>query len=163
MQIMDNAAGLPAVTAQNVLSDDVIAAAFDIEDALEREKYLGALRKAAQEARQVATFNSLLKAHHGKRVEMQKGRDSRQIAFTGAPLEGLKCGQWICDDMGVRRVDYSGVSLRPTVVWACPHPILPSARLVNLDSGTEKLRLSFYKDARWQSVTGTGSPAPTAA
>lgn len=35
---------------------------------------------------------------------------------------------------------------------ACPHPILPVERLVNIDTGEEKLRLAFRKGAIWRKI-----------
>ena len=35
---------------------------------------------------------------------------------------------------------------------ACPHPILPVERLVNIDTGEEKLRIAYSKGRRWRSI-----------
>ena len=35
---------------------------------------------------------------------------------------------------------------------ACNHPILPIERLINIDTGTEKLRIAFRKGGRWREV-----------
>lgn len=63
--------------------------------------------------------------------------------FDGQPLE-LNAGEWDADDSGVRRI-YGGVDC-----VACPHPILPVERLVNIDTGEEKLRLAYRKGALWK-------------
>lgn len=56
--------------------------------------------------------------------------------FEGQPLE-LSAGEWEADEYGVRRM-YGGVEC-----VACPHPILPVERLVNIDTGEEKLCLAY--------------------
>ena len=67
-------------------------------------------------------------------------------AFTGQKLE-LDSGEWTCDDFGVSRRGKFGEEI------ACPHPILPVERLVNIDTGGEKLKLAFCKgDRRWREV-----------
>jgi len=67
-------------------------------------------------------------------------------AFTGQKLE-LDSGEWTCDDFGVSRHGKFGEEI------ACPHPILPVERLVNIDTGGEKLKLAFCKgDRRWREV-----------
>lgn len=67
-------------------------------------------------------------------------------AFTGQKLE-LDSGEWTCDDFGVSRRGKFGEET------ACPHPILPVERLVNIDTGGEKLKLAFCKgDRRWREV-----------
>ena len=36
---------------------------------------------------------------------------------------------------------------------ACPHPILPVSRFVNIDTDTEKTKIAFFKDMRWRDIT----------
>ncbi len=35
---------------------------------------------------------------------------------------------------------------------ACPHLIFPTERLKNIESGSEKVRINFYRDGRWHDV-----------
>lgn len=66
--------------------------------------------------------------------------------FPGQPIE-LECGQWLCDVEGVRMVDGAyGTQI------ACCHPIMPTERLVNIDTGEEKINLAFYKSKRWRNM-----------
>lgn len=65
--------------------------------------------------------------------------------FTGQPLE-LNAGDWEANDFGVYR--RSGF----VDEVACPHPIMPVERLVNIDTGEEKLKLAFRKGASWRRI-----------
>lgn len=65
--------------------------------------------------------------------------------FTGQPIE-LNCGKYICTDTGV------SVPSLGEVTTICPHPILISGRLVNLDSGEVRLEVSFKRSAEWRTV-----------
>ena len=65
--------------------------------------------------------------------------------FTGQPLE-LSAGDWEADDSGVLRKAGFGEEV------ACPHPIMPIERLVNIDTGEEKLKLAFRKGAIWRKI-----------
>ncbi len=65
--------------------------------------------------------------------------------FTGQPLE-LNAGDWEANDFGVYR--RSGF----VDEVACPHPIMPVERLVNIDTGEEKLKLAFRKGANWRRI-----------
>ncbi len=67
--------------------------------------------------------------------------------FTGQPLELLTGGVWEAEDDGVRK---RGGGFEDAV--ACPHPILPVERLVNIDTGEEKLKLAYRKGAAWRTV-----------
>ena len=66
-------------------------------------------------------------------------------SFTGQPLE-LNAGDWDATDRGVFR--RSGF----VDEMACPHPILPVERLVNIDTGEEKLKLAFRKGSNWRKI-----------
>lgn len=65
--------------------------------------------------------------------------------FTGQPLE-LNAGDWEADDYGIRKkYGYSDEV-------ACPHPIMPVERLVNIDTGEERLRLAYRKGTNWRTI-----------
>lgn len=68
--------------------------------------------------------------------------------FEGQELQ-LKTGDWICGEDGVYKPG-SGWDGGDNV--ACVHPILPVQRLVNIDSGIEKLVLTYRKGGRWRTT-----------
>ncbi len=70
---------------------------------------------------------------------------SNPTMFPDQPIE-LDCGDWQCDENGVQKS--SGYS---TDV-ACCHPIMPTERLVNIDTGEEKLKIAYSKGKRWRYV-----------
>ncbi|HRR76954.1 MAG TPA: DUF927 domain-containing protein [Ruminococcus sp.] len=63
--------------------------------------------------------------------------------FPNQPIE-LECGEWHCDSTGVSKI------LKDREEYACQHPIMPVERLVNIDTGEEKLRVAFYKGKYWR-------------
>lgn len=66
--------------------------------------------------------------------------------FTGQELE-LNAGDWEADDSGViKKYGFGGDEI------ACPHPIMPIERLVNIDTGEEKLKLAFRKGKNWRKI-----------
>lgn len=65
--------------------------------------------------------------------------------FTGQPLE-LNAGDWEAGDDGI----YKKISFNTVV--ACPHPIMPVERLVNIDTGEEKLKLAYRKGSIWRRI-----------
>ncbi len=58
--------------------------------------------------------------------------------FPWQPLE-LECGEWLCNADGIARVTPNNVE------YACRHPIMPVERLVNIDTGEEKLKIAFIR------------------
>ena len=52
----------------------------------------------------------------------------------------LSTGSWYADEYGVRRINSFGIE-----EVACVHPIMPVKRLVNIDTGIEKLEIAYKK------------------
>lgn len=143
------AARAPDVLA--LLNEETFRALFAIRDIFERERHTALLRERARELKVLKDFSAMLSAYRKRRVQDQKQKGSNEVQFSDPPVAGLKCGEWICDDLGVRRV-FMGKDDEPKEEAACPHPLLPSERLVNVDTGVEKLRVAFRKDDGWKSV-----------
>ena len=53
----------------------------------------------------------------------------------------------MCDIDGVRVVNGMGYT-----ETACCHPIMPIERLVNIDTGEEKIKLAYCKSKRWREI-----------
>ena len=70
----------------------------------------------------------------------------RVTEFTGQPIE-LLCAEYICNDSGVSLLDKFGYTN-----LICRHPIEPVRRLVNVDSGEERLEIAYRKGKVWRSV-----------
>ena len=66
--------------------------------------------------------------------------------FEGQEIE-LFSGQYVCDEYGVSMTDKYGYE--QTI---CRHPIMPVERLVNIDSGEERLKLAYKKGRAWRSI-----------
>ena len=65
--------------------------------------------------------------------------------FTNQPLE-LNAGDREADDSGIFKKNGYNDEV------ACPHPIMPVERLVNIDTGEEKLQLAFRKGTIWRKI-----------
>lgn len=117
---------------------------FEFEDRLEKARYLERLRFKAKKLGMQKAFESYLREHQADYIDKTKDGAYNNTHFTDCPLSALRCGAWEADDKGVRK-ENSGT--------ACTHPIVPVERLYNLDTETEKLKLAFFKDRRWQYVT----------
>lgn len=77
--------------------------------------------------------------------EEQKSAVINNTTHFGYSTEELNCGMWVADMSGVKAFsDKGGYRL------ACYHPILPVERLFNLETGTEKIKLAYYRDRRWK-------------
>jgi len=107
------------------------------------------LNMMADEAKKVG-FTGFRKAYAAymssmKLTNVSDNGKNNPTDFPGQPLE-LEAGQWLCDWDGVKMVDGYGTS------YACCHPIMPVERLVNIDTGEEKINIAFSKSKRWRNM-----------
>lgn len=95
----------------------------------------------------VKNFKSLYKSY----TDQQRISSGMIVAdsatnFDNQPIE-LNCGQWRADDSGIYIDTYNGAE-----ECACTHPILPVQRLVNIDTGVEKIQLAYRKSRQWRRI-----------
>lgn len=102
--------------------------------------------KAQAGALGVKAFMSLWNAYLESMAQQQGMRLDNATNFEGQEVE-LFSGEYICDEYGVAVNDRYGYE--QTI---CRHPILPVERLVNIDSGEERLKIAFKKGRAWRSV-----------
>lgn len=63
--------------------------------------------------------------------------------FNDQPIE-LQTGPWQADESGIfREGEFQ-------TVYACTHPVLPIERLINIDTGMEKLKLAYRPGRVWR-------------
>lgn len=109
-------------------------------------KQMTSLMQEKAKSVKVLNFVALLKSYI-EMTNIESGIEGESVTeFTNQPLE-LKCGRWTADDFGVTAHDKFGFE-----VVACSHPIMPVQRLVNIDTGMEKLKLAFSKGGRWREI-----------
>ena len=102
--------------------------------------------KAQAGALGVKAFMSLWNAYLESMAQQQGMRLDNATNFEGQEIE-LFSGEYICDEYGVMVHDRYGYE--QTI---CRHPVLPVQRLVNIDSGEERLKIAFKKGRVWRSV-----------
>lgn len=94
----------------------------------------------------IKNFQSMFKTYIKSMTTSTVYEDRSVTQFTGQPM-ALYCDGWTADDGGITRRDRFGFE-----IMACPHPIMPVQRLVNVDSGEEKLTLYFKKGKVWKTL-----------
>lgn len=107
-------------------------------------KMLEKMSRYLNESFKIRNFKSLYKDYL---VEMKGIRSStaNYSNFDNQPLE-LFTGEWEADDNSIRR------STAEETIVACCHPIMPVERLINIDTGLEKLKIAFSKGKRWREI-----------
>lgn len=142
---------IDSIKAGEPLDDEIFLTILEIPDIVEQQKYIEQVRARCSELKRLREFNNLLSAWTSKNAQNARQQGSKKTGFTDQPII-LNCGDWEATDIGVFKHEMSAKGQIYKII-ACPHPIMPVERLVNIDNNTEKLRLAFFKDDRWQSVT----------
>lgn len=149
---------LGKLTAETILSDEVLTEVFDQEDELYKARLLLSLEDRADELGVKKKFQELVKAY--RRVEREIKRREREdkkqrvsildnwTNFEG-PYDRMRCKTWIASENGIYQ--YNPNPLAPDLL-ACYHPILPIERLKNLETGEEQIKLAYKRSSKWEEI-----------
>ena len=144
------------LTKQTILEDDIFCEVMDEKDPVFRKRMIMELTDRAFDLGVKTKFEDLMKAYEkierqelslAKKKKPEQETLSNFTCFESDKYPNLFCGNWIADERGIRTYSMFGECL------ACYHPILPVERLTNLETGTEKIVLAFYKGDRWREIT----------
>lgn len=80
-------------------------------------------------------------------LNVQTHTGTVEEVIPGAPIQVRLPGGWRVDSRGLHILKEEGP------VCICPTPILISKRLKNLDSGEEKMELTFHRDGKWHAIS----------
>lgn len=145
------------LNAQTILSDDVLTQVFDEQDAILQARYLLTLQEKAKALGVKMQFDNMVGAYKKAIREVKREQKAevkrQQSSFDNytqfdhpESFNELYCGNWIADHTGVRMFTMMGEML------ACYHPILPVQRLINAETGREKVKIAFQKGAYWKDI-----------
>lgn len=143
---MDRIQLLSMKTIENIMDEeDLLAREMMFQEALDRAEELKCLTK-------LKTLINAAKKEEKRLIELAK-KDIRGGAKTNNNVtnfdgceKSYNCGAWVANDTGVRTFTVMGERL------ACYHPILPVARMINIQTGKEKVKLQFKKGDFWKDI-----------
>lgn len=142
-------------TASQLLADSVFEEVFEIQDPIEQSKLILALQDKAKILNIKTKFDEMIKAYRRADREMRKASTGKQSnnSFDNYTQfdyfddgHELYCGNWIADQHGVRTFTMFGEQL------ACYHPILIVQRMMNAETGKEKVKIAFQKGFKWKEI-----------
>lgn len=109
--------------------------------------------KRAQEVGVTATkFRQYWKAYLETAAPKTRVVGANMTEFPGQSAS-LQCGEYICNESGVMKYGHMGEEVR-----VISHPLLPVQRVVDVDTGQQKLRLAYCRGEKdgepvWNTVT----------
>ncbi len=116
-----------------------------IDDSFTLERVVTQMSNNAREVN-VKNFRKIFSEYVKKKKKLTKPIALDSVTqFEGQAIE-LSCGSWRADEFGVSIETDHGEK------YACNHPILPVMRLVNIDTGVEKLMIAYRKGKQWRST-----------
>lgn len=144
-------------TKEKLLADTVFEEVFATEDHIDQARLLLSLREKASLLHCARDFDAIARAYKKTNAEISRENKQKvsvpqmetpytQFDYWGNGTE-LACGTWKADMNGVRSYDMWGEHI------ACYHPILIVKRLLNAETGKEKVRLAFCKGSKWKEIT----------
>lgn len=143
------------LTKTSILSDDVLCEVFEEEDEISRARLLLTLTDRADELGVKKKFEKLVQAYKKARQKYDKEQKQlesqpeslERITDFGGEFDEMRCGNWIANGNGIRTFGPFGGE-----ILACYHPILPVQRLVNAETGKEKIKLAYKKGKQWKEI-----------
>ena len=139
------------LTKESILSDTVMDYLIALPNSTDKTREIESLRGKAQQLRVLRAFNNVFKQKNQDYIRDLKAKGGHTTNFTDCPFEKLKCGQWVADDAGVYKLDYTS-TMQPIKIKASPIPVTVIERLVNIDTNIEKVKLAIYKKKKWQEI-----------
>lgn len=148
---------LNELTAETLLTNEVLTEVFDQEDELYRAELLASLGLKATELKVKTEFREMVAAY--KKVEKEMKRQERERSKTptfldnwtnfSGPYDNMQCKEWLATENGIC---LRNPSTGYTDILACYHPILPIERLKNLETGEEQIKIAYKRNNRWEEI-----------
>jgi len=150
---------LPITDAAGFYTEEIIGAVVGLEEANHPDYFKAVDLLAGQKGFRRSDFNKAVKMYKANRSKAKAAGDTKGLApvakyiRNAQPLDGFMLPEdWHIDGQMIYRYETKGRDGEPVKAVACPHPIFPVERLQNIETGSEKIKLTYYRDNRWQEV-----------
>ena len=150
-QGMINGKNIEELNEEELIDDAVFDFIFSTDNDFLRENFIIKLQLCAKKLKITPQFNKKLRLYKEIYVKDKKGRTGLETNFKDPKYPQLKCGKWIADDNGVYKKEFNN-NMQSIIIKASPIPITIAERIVNVETNTEKVKLAFFKDGKWQDV-----------
>lgn len=149
---MNEIVNIPAYTADDFINS---SAPYEFLYQFKDDKF--ALRQMCEKMKAYAgsvgvrSFVALWNAYLESAAARSEINLDNSTQFEGQEIE-LFSGEYICSEYGVAVIDKFGYEQN-----ICRHPIMPVQRLINIDSGEERLRIAYKKGRIWRNLVAEKS------
>lgn len=138
------------LTKEEILGDTVLNYLAGLEDSVGKIMAIERVKDRAKDLHITSAFNKALK-QRDKEMSIAKKvalKSDKPIIFPDLDKPEYNTSRYELDETGniYEVIPDFGRYL------VCHHPILPVERYKNLEDGTEKIKLMFYKNGKWESL-----------
>lgn len=140
---------------KEILSEDIFLKVLEEQDEVFKTTQIIELQDRAKALGVKTKFDRLLEAYQKEmkkfnqnQLQNQPTSLERKTEFDNPEYtQEMVCGNWIADGNGVRTFNPWG-----GMILACYHPIMPVQRLINAETGKEKIKLAYQKGGKWKDL-----------
>ncbi len=131
-----------------LIDNALLEAIAAVTEPSKRQQVLSMAKFRAGELHCKREFEAVWKSY----LQQLAAKGIRSDSLTKFPQQpfALRCGEWYTSANGVYHMKQVGMEAKPE--YASPIPIMPVELLTNMEDGTEKIRLAYFKDGCWRSV-----------
>lgn len=135
------------LTKEEILGDTVINYLLSLQDESDKAIALERVKDKARELKILSVFNNLFKKKD-KQLHFGVGAGEKTLNFPDMEDVEYKTSKYEIDKTG--RI----YEIIPDVgrILVCYHPILPVQTYINLEDGTNKVKLAFYRRNKWNYI-----------
>lgn len=134
------------LTKEEILSDMVIDYLVSIKNPVDRIRQFEKVRDKAKELKVASSFKTIYKQKDDAiGIKNLEEKSSMGITFPDMNNITYNTTRYEIDESGAI---YENV-YKVGKILVCYHPILPIEKYKNLEDGTEKIKLAFYKENKW--------------
>ncbi|WP_310603583.1 DUF927 domain-containing protein [Anaerosporobacter sp.] len=139
---------IQTLTQEKILSKELLSEIFSISDELDRELSISRLSARAKQLSIKKEFDKLINIFKKTQLDnINQAYNANYTDFSNEHGINLRCGNWIANENGITGFNAIGLE-----VLACYHPILITKKFLNVESGVEKIQLSFLGPRGWQDL-----------
>ena len=145
-----------SLTAETILDDDIFCEVFEQDDEIYKARLLLTLTDRAKDLGVKVKFETMVKAYkkakdkydkENKPAVIPEQSSMERVTEFDSDYPEMRCGNWIANGNGIRTFNPFGGE-----ILACYHPILPVQRLINAETGKEKVKLVYKKGFKWKDI-----------
>lgn len=140
------------LTKEEILGDTVINYLISLEDSADKVRAIERVKEKARELKATTAFNKIFKE---KQKALASSNPEKSITTSGnSGIIKINDTEYYTTRYEMED-DGKIYEIIPNVgrILVCYHPIIPVERFTNLEDETKKIKLAYFREKKWQTLT----------